>query len=204
MKITRKEVAVEIVELLYDFQYVLDHQAAHVYIENLLSYQIRFRRINAFFASINIRIKDLQHFYSLEFIEEFKEYKFDKKILETVESAIEKFYKIDDIKPENLREILRNIIYFRKGYLDLMRGFFGRARLMGRIPVEERVVGKFISESIKDMDTVVERLDSVITCLFFPEIKEFDIEMLIKNYNFPTEDYKAIARQEWDDYYNGN
>ncbi|MGG7470075.1 hypothetical protein ACVVIH_15860 [Chryseobacterium arthrosphaerae] len=208
MKITRDAAALEVLDLLYDFQYVLEHQGAHIYIENptklLLSYQIRFRRVCAFFASMNIQINDLKHFYDLEFIEQFKDYQFAEEILRTVETAIQKFYTIEDIKPENLREIIRSIIYFRKRYLDLMRGFFGGARLMGRIPVEERVSTRFVSDSIKEADTVVEKLNTVITYLFFPQIKEFDVELLIKNNNFPIEDYKAIAKQEWDDYYDGN
>lgn len=208
MKMTREEATIEVLELLYDFQYVLGHQGAYVYIEDptklLPSYQIRFRRVYAFFASMNIQINDLKHFYDLEFIEEFKDYHFAEDILGTIESAIQKFYTIEDIKPENLRGILRSLIYFRKGYLDLMRGFFGGTRLMGRIPVEEIVSSRFVSDSIKDADTVVGKLNTVITYLFFPQIKDFDLELLIKNYNFPKEDYKAIAKQEWDDYYNGN
>lgn len=41
----------------------------------------------------------------------------------------------------------------------------------------------------------------MITHLLFPQITEFDQDILIEQYNFPTEDYKALDKKEWDDYY---
>lgn len=207
MKITREEATIEVLELLYDLQYVLGHQGAHVYIENptklLPSYQVRFKRVCAFFDSISIEIKDLKHFYDLEFIEGFKDYQLAEEIQETVESSLQRFYEIKDIKTENLRRILESIISFRKRYLDLMRGFFGGVSLMGRIPIEELVSNKLVANSVKDTDTVVEKLDAVIAYLLFPQIKEFEVEKLVENHYFPTQNYKIMDEQEWDDYYMG-
>lgn len=208
MKITREEITVEILELLYDFQYVLEHQKSDIYFNDptklLLSKQIRFKRICSVFAYLNIQIKDLKHFYDLEFINEFKDYEFAEEIAEMIESSIDGFYKIEDIKIENLKEILKSIIYFRKAYLNLVRGFFGGVRLMGIPSVEERVSEKIMFENIHDINLIVERINKTITYLLFPNIEAFDMGILINQYNFPTEDYRAIDKKEWEDYYNEN
>lgn len=208
MKITREEITVEILELLYDFQYVLEHQKSDIYFNDptklLLSKQIRFRRICSVFAYLNIQIKDLKHFYDLEFINEFKDYEFAEEISEMIESSIDGFYKIEDIKIENLKEILKSIIYFRKAYLNLVRGFFGGVRLMGIPSIEERVSEKIMFENIHDINLIVERINKTITYLLFPNIEAFDMGTLINQYNFPTEDFRAIDKREWEDYYNEN
>lgn len=208
MKITREEITVEILELLYDFQYVLEHQKSDIYFNDptklLLSKQIRFRRICSVFAYLNIQIKDLKHFYDLEFINEFKDYEFAEEIAEMIESSIDGFYKIEDIKIENLKEILKSIIYFRKAYLNLVRGFFGGVRLMGIPSIEERVSEKIMFENIHDINLIVERINKTITYLLFPNTEDFDMGILINQYNFPTEDYRAIDKKEWEDYYNEN
>lgn len=208
MKITREEITVEILELLYDFQYVLEHQKSDIYFNDptklLLSKQIRFRRICSVFAYLNIQIKDLKHFYELEFINEFKDYEFAEEISEMIESSIDGFYKIEDIKIENLKEILKSIIYFRKAYLNLVRGFFGGVRLMGIPSIEERVSEKIMFENIHDINLIVERINETITYLLFPNTEDFDMDILINQYNFPTEDYRAIDKKEWEDYYNEN
>ncbi|HCR75066.1 MAG TPA: hypothetical protein DIW37_01400 [Chryseobacterium sp.] len=208
MKITREEITVEILELLYDFQYVLEHQKSDIYFNDptklLLSKQIRFRRICSVFAYLNIQIKDLKHFYELEFINEFKDYEFAEEIAEMIESSIDGFYKIEDIKIENLKEILKSIIYFRKAYLNLVRGFFGGVRLMGIPSIEERVSEKIMFENIHDINLIVERINKTITYLLFPNTEDFDMGILINQYNFPTEDYRAIDKKEWEDYYNEN
>jgi hypothetical protein len=208
MKITREEITVEILELLYDFQYVLEHQKSDIYFNDptklLLSKQIRFKRICSVFAYLNIQIKDLKHFYELEFINEFKDYEFAEEISEMIESSIDGFYKIEDIKIENLKEILKSIIYFRKAYLNLVRGFFGGVRLMGIPSIEERVSEKIMFENIHDINLIVERINKTITYLLFPNTEDFDMGILINQYNFPTEDYRAIDKKEWEDYYNEN
>ncbi|MCY1659520.1 hypothetical protein [Chryseobacterium sp. SL1] len=208
MKITREEITVEILELLYDFQYVLEHQKSDIYFNDptklLLSKQIRFKRICSVFAYLNIQIKDLKHFYDLEFINELKDYEFAEEIAEMIESSIDGFYKIEDIKIENLKEILKSIIYFRKAYLNLVRGFFGGVRLMGIPSIEERVSEKIILENIPDINLIVERINKTITYLLFPNIEAFDMGILINQYDFPTEDYRAIDKKEWEDYYNEN
>lgn len=208
MKITREEITVEILELLYDFQYVLEHQKSDIYFNDptklLLSKQIRFKRICSVFAYLNIQIKDLKHFYDLEFINEFKDYEFAEEIAEMIESSIDGFYKIEDIKIENLKEILKSIIYFRKAYLNLVRGFFGGVRLMGIPSIEERVSEKIMFENIHDINLIVERINKTITYLLFPNTEDFDMGILINQYNFPTEDYRAIDKKEWEDYYNEN
>lgn len=208
MKITREEITLEILELLYDFQYVLEHQKSDIYFNDptklLLSKQIRFRRICSVFAYLNIQIKDLKHFYDLEFINEFKDYEFAEEISEMIESSIDGFYKIEDIKIENLKEILKSIIYFRKAYLNLVRGFFGGVRLMGIPSIEERVSEKIMFENIHDINLIVERINKTITYLLFPNIEAFDMGILINQYNFPTEDFRAIDKREWEDYYNEN
>lgn len=208
MKITREEITVEILELLYDFQYVLGRQKSDIYFKDptklLLSKQIRFRRICSVFAYLNIQIKDLKHFYELEFINEFKDYEFAEEISEMIESSIDGFYKIEDIKIENLKEILKSIIYFRKAYLNLVRGFFGGVRLMGIPSIEERVSEKIMFENIHDINLIVERINETITYLLFPNTEDFDMDILINQYNFPTEDYRAIDKKEWEDYYNEN
>lgn len=208
MKITREEITVEILELLYDFEYVLEHQKSDIYFNDptklLLSKQIRFKRICSVFAYLNIQIKDLKHFYELEFINEFKDYEFAEEISEMIESSIDGFYKIEDIKIENLKEILKSIIYFRKAYLNLVRGFFGGVRLMGIPSIEERVSEKIMFENIHDINLIVERINKTITYLLFPNTEDFDMGILINQYNFPTEDYRAIDKKEWEDYYNEN
>lgn len=208
MKITREEITVEILELLYDFQYVLEHQKSDIYFNDptklLLSKQIRFRRICSVFAYLNIQIKDLKHFYDLEFINEFKNYEFAEEISEMIESSINGFYKIEDIKTENLKEILKSIIYFRKAYLNLVRGFFGGVRLMGIPSIEERVSEKIMFENIHDINLIVEGINKTITYLLFPNTEAFDMGILINQYNFPTEDFRAIDKREWEDYYNEN
>ncbi|MCQ4140309.1 hypothetical protein [Chryseobacterium sp. EO14] len=205
MKITREEITVEILELLYDFQYVLEHQKSDIYFNDptklLLSKQIRFRRICSVFAYLNIQIKDLKHFYDLEFINEFKDYEFAEEIAEMIESSIDGFYKIEDIKIENLKEILKSIIYFRKAYLNLVRGFFGGVRLMGIPSIEERVSEKIMFENIHDINLIVERINKTITYLLFPNTENFETDILINQYNFPTEDYRAIWEKEQEDYY---
>lgn len=207
MKITREEVTIEILELLLNLRSILDHGAAKYYIENptkmLPSLQVRYKRICAYFKYLNIEIKDLKYFYDLDFIENFKEYKFSDEIIETVKQAMKGFYTIEDIKNENLKEIISRVIYFRTSYINILEGFFGGMRIMGVPPVEERVSKAFIIESIQDIDTVVERLNKIITCLLFPQIKEFDLNVLTNEFNFPQEDYKALDKQEWEDYYDG-
>lgn len=74
---------------------------------------------------------------------------------------------------------------------------------MGRIPIEELVSNKLVANSVKDTDTVVEKLDAVIAYLLFPQIKEFEVEKLVENHYFPTQNYKIMDEQEWDDYYMG-
>ena len=74
---------------------------------------------------------------------------------------------------------------------------------MGAPSVEERVSKTFIIESIKDIDTLVGRLDKIISYLLFPKTQEFDINLLVEKYNFPLEDYKALDKKEWDEYYEG-
>ncbi|MCF2220831.1 hypothetical protein H9Q08_16215 [Chryseobacterium sp. PS-8] len=170
----------------------------------MLSKQIRFRRICSVFAYLNIQIKDLKHFYELEFINEFKDYEFAEEISEMIESSINGFYKIEDIKTENLKEILKSIIYFRKAYVNLVRGFFGGVRLMGIPSIEERVSEKIMFENIHDINLIVERINKTITYLLFPNIEAFDMGILINQYNFPTEDFRAIDKREWEDYYNEN
>lgn len=207
MKITREEVALEILELLLKLRYLLEHKAAGYYIENphrmLPSVQVRYKRVCVYFAYLNITIKDIKHFYDLEFIEDFKEYQFSDQIIETVYLGLENFYKIEDIKSENLKEIIDRIIRFRRSYIEILENFFGGMRIMGVPSIEERVSKTFVVESIKDIDTVVERLNKVIAHLLFPQIKEFELDILIDKYNFPTEDYKALDKKEWDDYYEG-
>lgn len=208
MKLTREEITIEILELLYDFQYVLEHQSSHIYFDDptklLFSQQIRFKRVCSVFASLNIQIKDLKHFYDLEFIKEFKNYQFAGEILEPVKSSINGFYKIDDIKTENLQEILKSIIYFRKAYLNLVRGFLGEIQHSGAPPVERRVSRHLVYDSIQDIDKLIERLNKTIAYLLFPQTENFDMDILITKYDFPTEDYKALDKQEWDEYYEEN
>lgn len=205
MKITREEITVEILELLYDFQYVLEHQKSDIYFNDptklLLSKQIRFKRICSVFAYLNIQIKDLKHFYELEFINEFNDYRFAHGISDMIKSSIRAGYDTKDIKTESLKEILESIIYFRNAYLNLVRGFFGGVQIMGSPSLERRISEKIVFDSIQGIDNVVERLNKIIGYLLFPQTEAFDMDILINQYNFPTEDFRAIWEKEQEDYY---
>lgn len=205
MKVTREEATVEILELLLKLRHLLENTDYYIqYPERLLpSIQVRYKRVFAYFACLNIPIKDIRDFYNLEFIADFKDYRFSEEVIDTVNSGIENFYKTEDIKSSNLKEIVSRIIQFRRSYIEILEGFFGGMRIMGAPSVEERVSKTFIIESIKDIDTLVGRLDKIISYLLFPQTQEFDINLLVEKYNFPLEDCKALDKKEWDEYYEG-
>ncbi|SHG24697.1 hypothetical protein [Chryseobacterium sp. OV279] len=200
MKITREEITIEILELLLLFRYVFTDDPTKM----LPSTQLKFKRICAVFASIGIEIRGKKCFCDLEFINEYKDYQFSEGIIEAVQSSIDGFYTVEDIKNRDLREIISRIIYFRTRYIELLEDFFGGVWMMGKVPVDERVSKRLVIDSIKDIDVLVERLNKVITQLFFPQMTDFDLEILINNYDFPREDHKAIEKQERDDFYEEN
>ncbi|PQA94739.1 hypothetical protein B0A69_09840 [Chryseobacterium shigense] len=200
MKITREEITIEILELLLLFRYVFTDDPTKM----LPSTQLKFKRICSVFASIGIEIKDKKSFCDLEFIHQYKNYQFSDGIIEAVQSSIEGFYTVEDIKNKDLKEIIARIIYFRTRYIELLEGVFGGVWAMGKVPVEDRVSKRLVIDSIKDIDVLVERLNKVITQLFFPQMNDFNLEILINRYDFPQEDYKAIEKQERDSFYEEN
>lgn len=207
MKITREEVTIEILELLLKLSSILEHDKSQIYVDDpskmLPSMYIRYRRICAYFEFLDIEIKDLKQFYNLEFIYDYNNYKFSNEVIPTINSVLEGNFKIENINKRSLKFMTLRIINFRRDYIRILENFFGGVRLMGSPSVEERVSKAFVIESIKDIDDLVERLNKVITYLLFPQIKEFELDILIDKCNFPTEDYRALEKKELEDYYSG-
>jgi len=205
MKLTRKEVTIEVLELLLKLRYILEHNGAEMYVKNpskmLPSMQIRYKRVIAYFACVNIDIRDLKYFYTLEFIEQYKDYHFAEEIIDHIKAAIGRQYSEDNTKKLDLRDILQRILSFRRGYIELLESFFGGMWIMGGPSMEMRISDRIIIDSIQDIDTVVERLNKTASLLLFPQIKEFDLNVLKEKNNFPDGDYKALEEQEKMDFY---
>lgn len=205
MKLTREEVTIEVLEMLLKLRYILKHDGAELYVKNpskmLPSMQIRYKRVMAYFSSINIEIRDLSYFYTLDFIEQYRDYQFAEEILDYIKAVIGRQYSEDSTKRLDLRDILQRILSFRRGYIELLESFFGGMWIMGGPSVEMRVSDRIIIDSIQDIDTVVERLNNAASLLLFPQKEEFDISLLKEKYNFPDEDYKAMEEQEEIDFY---
>lgn len=209
MKITREEVTAEVLELLLKLRYILEYtgDGAEMYVKNpsrmLPSMQIRYKRIIAYFASVNIEIRDLKYFYTLEFIEQYKNYHFAEEIIDQIKAGAGKMYSEETAEKLDVKEILQRILSFRRSYIEVLEGFFGGMWFMGGPSVEEKISKRIVIDSIQDIDTVVERLNKVTTFLLFPQIREFDPEELKTKYNFPDEDYHAMEKQEEMDYCEG-
>ena len=207
MKTTREEVTLEILELYSKLSLILDHKAAEYYAENpdkiLPSVQIRYKRICAYFAYLGVKIENIKHFYRLDFITDFKDYKFSDEVIPTINSVLEGNFKIENIRNRSIKFMILRLVNFRKGYIDVLENFFGGVSLMGSISIEERASKAFVLEGRKDIDNLIERLNKVITHLLFPQITEFYQDILIEQYNFPKENYKELEMKEWDEYYEG-
>lgn len=205
-KITREEFTLEILELIHKFKYILFHQASNIYIENpsrmIESMYVRYRRICSVFESMGIIIKDVKHLNDLEFIEQYKEYSFAEELLPTIKNSLKNFYKIEEVTLQSLKATVERILQFRDNYISNLENFFGGIRIEGAIPIEEHLSKRFVIESIMDIDTLVERLNRTITLLLFPNIQEFDVQMLVEKFNFPTEDYEALEHKEEMEYWN--
>lgn len=142
MKLTREEVTLEILELYSKLSFILDHRAAEYYVENpdkiLPSVQIRYRRVCVYFAYLGVKIENIKHFYSLDFIADFKDYKFSDEVIPTINSVLEGNFKIENIRNRSLKFMILRLVNFRKGYMDVLENFFGGVSLMGSISIEER------------------------------------------------------------------
>lgn len=203
--ITREEFTLEILELIHKFKHILFHKASNIYIEDpskmLPSMFVRYKRICSVFESIGITIKDVKHLNDLEFIDQYKDYDFNEELLSTIEKYLEDFYTIEDVKTENLKLTIENIIQFRKNYISVFQDFFGGVRFGGRIRIEKLLSKGFVAESIHKYQESIDSMDRIITLLLFPNVKEFDVSLLIEKYGFPTEDYTALEYEEKNDYW---
>lgn len=203
--ITREEFTLEILELINKFKHILFHKASNIYIENpskmLQSMFVRYKRICSVFESIGIKIKDVKHLNDLEFIDQYKAYHFNEELLSNIKNSLDDFYKVEDVKLENLKLTIQNIIHFRKKYISVFEDFFGGVRIEGRMRIEECLSKGLIAQSIYKHETSIDNMNRIITLLLFPNTKEFDVSILIEKYNFPTEDYIALEREERNEYW---
>ncbi|WP_445710597.1 hypothetical protein [Flavobacterium sp.] len=199
-RITREEFTIEFFELIHKFKYILFHKASNIYVENpsrmLQSMFVRYKRICSVFESIGIKIKDVKHLNDLGFIDQYKECYFDEEILSIVKNSLDDFYKIEDVKLENLKLTIEGVIQFRENYISIFEDFFGGVRIEGNIPIEERLSKGLVAECFFEHNKSIDRLNRIISLLLFPNIKEFDVSILIEKFNFPIEDFIALEHKE--------
>lgn len=204
--LTREEFTSEILDFIYKFNQNYNHKASHIYLDDptkmILSMYVRYKRICSIFEFTNIKIDSIQSLLDFNYLDNQKKYKFDKELIALAEDSLGNFYNLDNIKFQDIKLTIQKILDFRNGYKNLLDNFFGGVRLEGAIPIDQRLATTFVISSIKDIDTLVERINKIVASLLFPDIIKFNIPYLIENFNFPEEDFEALEIKEYFDYWN--